>query len=527
MITKQNHRNWLYILAWVLVLPALLINLGVVPFIDDEGIRSIVALEMKLRGNYILPTMNGVNYYSKPPLFNWILILFFESAGVWNEWVARIPTVISTLGLGGIIYYYLHKRYTPNFAFLNALAFVTCGRMLFWDSMLGLIDVTYSLVTFAAFMSVFVFFEKRKFLTLFAVSYFLSAIAFLLKGLPTVLFQGFTLGIWFLYKREFKRLFYWQHFVGALAFVIPVGLYYILYFQYYTPMGAMKGLWVQAAAKTTIEKGWIDTFAHLFTFPFEMVYHFLPWSLMALLLLQKDIRRLIFSDDLIAFVSLTFGINILVYWVSPEVYPRFVLMLAPLLFLLFFYLYEKSDNNWQLKTVKLGLFAFATLTAISPLVPLFVEKTQDSISLLYLKSFGLTALMALLYWIYIKYKESRLLTLGVMVLVLRIGFNFFILPIRAQEDRGSIVKEESISLAREFKDTPIYIYEGSDCQYANSFYMTREKQAIIHRKRGEHPNDGVYIVDRLLYPDVKMDSVSSIYMRHGKNRYFAVGKLKE
>ena len=52
---KLTYRHWLYLAALVLLAPALLINLGLMTFIDDEGIRSLVALEMKFSGNYITP----------------------------------------------------------------------------------------------------------------------------------------------------------------------------------------------------------------------------------------------------------------------------------------------------------------------------------------------------------------------------------------------------------------------------------------------------------------------------------------
>ena len=68
---EEPSNKWFYIAAIFLLLPALLINLGILTFIDDEGIRSLVALEMKLSGNYITPTLNGEFYYNKPPLYNW------------------------------------------------------------------------------------------------------------------------------------------------------------------------------------------------------------------------------------------------------------------------------------------------------------------------------------------------------------------------------------------------------------------------------------------------------------------------
>ena len=95
--------KWLYGFAVLLLFPALLINLGLIAFIDDEGIRSLVALQMKFSGNYITPTLFGEYYYNKPPLYNWILLAFFEFTGIANEWTARIPTLIFLLLIVSIL----------------------------------------------------------------------------------------------------------------------------------------------------------------------------------------------------------------------------------------------------------------------------------------------------------------------------------------------------------------------------------------------------------------------------------------
>jgi 4-amino-4-deoxy-L-arabinose transferase-like glycosyltransferase len=208
---KDIHKRWLYLVAILLLFPALFINLGLMSFIDDEAIRALVALEMKLSGNYIVPTMHGAFYYSKPPLFNWLLILFYNLGGVVNEWTTRIPTVLALMGYGFTIYYFFRKHFDKYTAIVNAFLLITCGRILFWDSMLGLIDITYSWVTFTAFMVVFHEFKKGNHLRLFAISYFLTAIGFMLKGFPSILFQGFTLITWFLVQRQFKQLFTWKH----------------------------------------------------------------------------------------------------------------------------------------------------------------------------------------------------------------------------------------------------------------------------------------------------------------------------
>ena len=103
---KQQIQKYLYFLAMLLLIPALGINLGLLTFIDDEAMRALIALEMKLSGNYITPTINGAYYYNKPPLYNWILLFYFELAGIFNEWVARTPTLVAIVGFSTTIFYF-------------------------------------------------------------------------------------------------------------------------------------------------------------------------------------------------------------------------------------------------------------------------------------------------------------------------------------------------------------------------------------------------------------------------------------
>jgi 4-amino-4-deoxy-L-arabinose transferase-like glycosyltransferase len=85
-------------LAWIaliLCIPAFLLNLGQVAFIGDEGIRSLVALEMKLSDNYIVPTLNGEFYFNKPPLYNWMILGMSNLFGYFGEWPTRLTTILS------------------------------------------------------------------------------------------------------------------------------------------------------------------------------------------------------------------------------------------------------------------------------------------------------------------------------------------------------------------------------------------------------------------------------------------------
>jgi len=342
--TKQQQYLFFGFILLLLV-PALLINLGLIPFIDDEAMRALIALEMDLSGNYITPTINGEYYYNKPPFYNWFLLLWFKAFGSYEEFVSRLATVFCLLAYAATIFYFSKKHYSTKFAFLNALFLITCGRILIYDSMLGLIDIAFSWVTFTAFMIVYHQYEKRNFYALFGFTYLLTAIGFLMKGLPSLVFQGATLLAFFLYKKDFKKLFSLAHITGGMLFLLIIGAYYFTYNQYNSLETVFNTLIFESSRRTASTHGIGSTILHLFSFPFEVIYHFLPWTVLVVLFFQKSIRKILVADSFIVFCLLIFFANILVYWMSVQVYPRYLFMHLPLLFTSILYLYFQKNRQ--------------------------------------------------------------------------------------------------------------------------------------------------------------------------------------
>ena len=279
-VSETTYRRALYFLILALLGPALLINLGTLTLIDDEALRAWVALEMQLTDHYVVPKLHGDFYYKKPPVYNWVLLGFFQLLGRMDEWAIRIPTVVFLLAYAGTIFYFVRKHFGFHFAFLAAMMLVCCGRILFYDSFLGLIDISYSLVTFLSFMVIFHAFEREQWLRLFAVSYALAAVGFLMKGLPSVVFQGATLLVYFVAQRAFRRLFTWQHVVGGLVFLLLVGGYYYAYAQHNELEKVFAVMFNESAKRTPGRYSVWFTIGHLLAYPFELLfYHFLPWGL--------------------------------------------------------------------------------------------------------------------------------------------------------------------------------------------------------------------------------------------------------
>jgi 4-amino-4-deoxy-L-arabinose transferase-like glycosyltransferase len=529
----------LLLAAAALLLPALLINLGMVAFYDDEGIRSLVALEMKISGNYITPTLFGEFYYNKPPLYNWILLLIFELSGRVDEFSARLPTVFFLLayattvesGMRSTEYGVWHspKRQAPfpAFGISTALAVITCGRILFWDSMLAFIDICFSWVMFTMFMVIYGQGERGRYGRMFAGAYFLAATGFLLKGLPSLVFLGISLSTYLVWQKKWRHLFTWAHAGGAAIFSLLVGGYYALYARHNGLDEVFKTLLDESAKRTFAEYGIGQTVLHLLTFPFEMWYHFLPWALLAVYFFRKNALRLIRENRFVTYCLLIFFTTILPYWSSVEVYPRYLFMHVPLVFAAFFYLHfknrEESSRMWRVvEGIFFALCLLATFAAGS--LP-FLGKLQQ-IPQLYLKAMTLELALAFLTCLYWRWRSQRLLVFVLVMLVVRIGFNWFVLPLRQQIECSTLVRESSIAAAKLVEDKPLYIYDHSlGFQPTTGFYFTKITGQIVHRRYEDFDTAAVYIIHPELYPPEKYEPMARFRVRW-ECKEMVLGKLK-
>ncbi len=487
---------WYFVIA-IVALPAFLINLGMMPLNDDEAIRTLVAMEMDFSGNFIVPTLNGEEYRAKPPLYNYFLYASFSIAGV-NEWSARIPNILFLAIFGYIIFYYSKKHFSTEYSIINALMFLTCGRILFWDSMLAYIDISYSMFTFWSFMVIYHAFQKKKWIRLFIFSYLLTAVGFLMKGFPSLLFQALTLLALFISQKEWKRLFSVAHVAGLMLWIGIVGTYYILYNSQANMEETLNGLLDQSTRRTAIHEqyDYVQFILHLFTYPFENLYHFLPWTFMVVYLFGRKSLLLIKENSFLRYCGIVFIINIIVYWVSVEVYPRYILMLVPLVFSIFLYLHKKHyDEHSKLYVVYIRLtqVVFAAMLLASFIV---LKETMDvDIPYRYIKmGVGLVVLVGI-FICYTRFKSIRLLSFIAAVLVMRIIFNFFFIPERYQGNPGEVCKQQAIHLGLTQKENALSIYKNSNIDLTSSVYISRERDRITRRSQEIEQSPGLSILD--------------------------------
>ncbi len=448
-------------LATVLFLPAYLINLGLVQLIRDEAIRALVSFEMIQSGDFLTPTISGVPYLKKPPLFNWILAAFFGATGHYSEVVMRLPVIFSIIGFAATIYYFIRKEFGNMTGLISALAFVTYGRIIFYESVHGLIDITFSWLIFYFFMISWRLFLKEKYLRLFLIAYLLAALAFLLKGLPSLYFTAASLLVLFILGKKFKLLFNWRHLTGILIFILIIGSYYWLFFTSNSipPGQVWEVLTGEVTRRTIVEKGFWKTVVNFITYPFENIYHFLPWSVLVLALLPQGSFREIRRNPFLWYCLLIFVINIIPYWTSPEGYPRYILMLVPLAMTMLIYLYLKHQMEGRKVTGWIdSIFGIAiSLTSIAGIAFLLHPATRDLPGIMWV-SVMLFLVMSTISYFFWKQKNFRLLWLSIAMLVVRIAFDFSIIPSWKTNHPAVEIKSTAFAVAEKLKGEPLKIY---------------------------------------------------------------------
>jgi 4-amino-4-deoxy-L-arabinose transferase-like glycosyltransferase len=80
--------------------------------VPDEGRYAGVAWEMIRSGDWLTPTLNGLPFFHKPPLFYWLTALSLKAFGL-TLWAARLASVIGALA-GALALYGLARRWAGN-----------------------------------------------------------------------------------------------------------------------------------------------------------------------------------------------------------------------------------------------------------------------------------------------------------------------------------------------------------------------------------------------------------------------------
>ena len=523
----EKNAGKVFVILILLAIPAFFTNLGLLPLFADEPTRATVSLEMILSGNYSVPTIGDEFYYNKPPFYNWILALCYHLTGSYSEFVTRLPAEIPMFLFAITIFitvkYFLNDS---RIALVSGMFFMLGGRVLLYDSMLGHIDIFYSWLIYISFISIWYYYEKGEWFKLFLISYLITAVAFLCKGLPSIVFQGCTILTLLLYFRNFRKLFSWQHLFSGILCVLIIAGYFYNYTHYNSDLKKyFETIWDQSSQRTAGRVDAGKSLNHLFSFPFEHLWHLFPASLMLIFAIRKGFTKHIKQNGFLTYISLIAIVNSIVYWLSPETRPRYLLMLYPLVIIVAAYTYFTwRDESPRLKNVFKGILILISALVLLAIPVAVVAGKLPPVTLLGFKVGFLIAVLSILIWLVVSLERNYLIPFMAILIVVRLGFSWFVLPERAARHEGNSIKLICSEMAQISKNKPFYLYQyhpqvlSLPYHHRIIFYLERSRMSKVKFIEGDTSPGYYFTFDR----NLRNKQARLLKTYHGNLRLFEV-----
>ncbi|MFA6582998.1 MAG: glycosyltransferase family 39 protein [Elusimicrobiaceae bacterium] len=169
-------------------------------------------------GDWLVPRLNGVLYFEKPPLGYWLNALAMKVFGI-NEFAVRFVTAVSgLLGIFGL-YWWASRVFSRRIALLSAAILATSAGYFAW-SQIPELDMLFSLFLCGGLALFYLGFENkfRPFLSMH-LAYFLIGLACLVKGIVAWGFPFIIISVYLTVTRQWKR---WREFYPASGILLTL-----------------------------------------------------------------------------------------------------------------------------------------------------------------------------------------------------------------------------------------------------------------------------------------------------------------
>ncbi len=211
----------LALLAWLLT------TIWVRPLaLPDEGRYAGVAWEMVRSGQWLTPTLDGLPYFHKPPMFYWLTAIAIKLFG-FSEWSVRIASLIGALLAAGAVWR-LMLRWVSAEAALWGLAIVATLPLFYGGAQYANHDMLVAgFITGAIAFAADALLSRDaglRWRTSLLLAWACMALGLLSKGLIGIVLPSGVIFFWLLLIRQplwLLRLFWWPAPLLFLAIALP------------------------------------------------------------------------------------------------------------------------------------------------------------------------------------------------------------------------------------------------------------------------------------------------------------------
>jgi 4-amino-4-deoxy-L-arabinose transferase-like glycosyltransferase len=218
---------------WLLIVVCLSASAWLRPLqLPDEGRYVGVAWEMVRSGDWLVPTMNNLPFFHKPPLFYWITAAFISLFGQ-SELAARAAPILGA-SVGALATFTLIKRWIDARTALISLATLLAFPLWFLGGqyanldmlVAGCITLTIALLAHSALLI-----EENQSATPWLIgAYASAALGLLAKGLIGFVLPGAVIVTWLLLRWQWRTLWRLISVPGAIVFLgIAAPWFYLMH----------------------------------------------------------------------------------------------------------------------------------------------------------------------------------------------------------------------------------------------------------------------------------------------------------
>ncbi len=203
--------------------------------LPDEGRYAGVAWEMVRSGNWIVPTLDGLPFFHKPPLFYWITGAALQAFGP-HELPARAASIFGgTIGLVAM-YAFIRRWVGQREAYLSALVFAV-QPLCFLGSQFANLDMLVAgciTLTICLLAHVVLILESgQPSGKLLVAAYASAALGMLAKGLIGVVLPGMVIVVWLTFRGRWKIMLSLISIPGIVIFLAIASPWFVQMERYF------------------------------------------------------------------------------------------------------------------------------------------------------------------------------------------------------------------------------------------------------------------------------------------------------
>jgi 4-amino-4-deoxy-L-arabinose transferase-like glycosyltransferase len=313
------------------------------PSVGEEGVYTNITLEMMYHNDYLVPTLYGTQY-SRPPLFNWLIIGVSYILGPAKVVLAaRLVNIAATLGTASLLIWFVRRIFPEKQFALLCGAIYLSGDLLFRRGWLAYSDSLFSLCIFSSIVCLWMALENKQQRWYIGASISLCC-GFLAKVHTVYIFYALA-GLVLLWRHPNRSFMFmplsWLAHFSALLFP----LYWTLHVSH--GYGGMGTTWLHSQSFFAWP-GFLPYLFHIFiSYPMDVFLRFLPGSLIAAFMWYKmrGKQKPSAQHGAISIVFWIVLLNLLPYWLVPSSNIRYILPVYPFMALLIAYVIWQSGNQ--------------------------------------------------------------------------------------------------------------------------------------------------------------------------------------